>query len=88
MAFIKEAIDYKDILIVILLTMCLFIRQIFYFLYKMTNSRIFITKYQIVREFKHIVQRIESEMTIVSQKGVETKVESESVKSGYHFFKK
>lgn len=84
---LRKNIFFEDIQIVILILLCLFIRQIFYVLYKMTNSSVFITRRHIKHNFKHILQRIESEMTIVNQNGLEAKIESKSLKSGYHFLK-
>ena len=91
LSYLGELFQFKDVLFFIALFTCCFIRRIFFFCYELTGSSIFITKWQIRRNFKHILQRIESDTTITTQNGVdgqvESKMDTESVKWGFQRFK-
>lgn len=64
-------IHYRDFLFVITLLLCVYLRRVFHCLYRMTNSSIFITKWHIKRNFRHIIERIESVVTITDEKGID-----------------
>lgn len=51
----------------IVLVICCLMRYIFYYIWKRTDRTFFITTWQIKREFKHLNERIDSEMTISSE---------------------
>ena len=63
--------NYNYIVVFIIILLGIYIRQIYYLLFKMTNSSFFITRRHIKRRFKFIRQRIESDMTITRLQGID-----------------
>lgn len=66
-------INYSSLLLAVcFILVCYFMPQIFNFLWKKTNCSAFLTTWQIKRIFRHLNERIDSEMTESSEYGIDS----------------
>lgn len=76
---------YYLLLAIVFFLACYFMPYFFHLLWKLTGSPFFITTWQIKRVFRHLNERIDSELTETTENGIDSNIDNKQPQLGINF---